>query len=362
MKKVLFATHSPFYIGGEKSMWDVLKGLKKFFNVAILVQEGELYEMAKREGIRVYKLPQQNSPLWETKRKIFLPLFKKDLPKILKGLNKILKDFNPDIIYTHSMKMHLFFSLPFLKKEKKLVWHFRDIPWESSKFLFKIFSFFPDRIIAISESVKKFFPKKSKFRVIYNGIKIPEKIEENKIKKKRFTVLSVGNIQYWKAQDLIVECAKRLKEFDFWIVGDSIHPGEEKFKKKIIEKIKKENIKNVFLFGKRNDVFSFYKECDIFLHIPRKPAEGFGRVVVEAMAMKKPVIVSDNGALPEIVKDTGLIVKSNNLNDICEKILIYYKNESLRKEMGEKGFIRYKSLFTPERMIEGVLKCLRELI
>ncbi len=359
MKKVLFATHSPYYIGGEKSMWDVLKGLKNFFNVALLVPEGELYEMAKKEGIKVYKLPQQNSPIWKTKRKIFLPLFKRELPKILKDLNKIIKDFDPFILYTHSMKMHLFSSL--LKKDRKLVWHFRDLPEESSKFIFKIFSIFPDRIIAVSEIVKKFFPYKNKIRVIYNGIKLPEKIEENNIKKRRFTILSVGNIQFWKGQDLIVECAKRLKEFDFWIVGDAIHSGEKKFKEKIIKKIKEEDIENVFLWGRREDVFSFYKECDIFLHIPRT-REGFGRVVVEAMAMKKPIIVTKVASLPEIVDNAALLSEKENLEDICEKILLYYENENLRKEMGEKGYTRYKNLFTTEKMVEGVLKCLKELI
>ncbi|MEO0270537.1 MAG: glycosyltransferase family 4 protein [candidate division WOR-3 bacterium] len=362
MKKILFATHSPYYIGGEKSMLDVLKGIKSYFNVALLVPEGELYEIAKKEGIKVYKLPFKDSLIWKTKRKFLLPLFKSEIPKILEGLNKIVKDYNPDIIYTHSMKMHLFFSLFFLKNKKKLVWHFRDIPEESSKFIFKFFSIFPNRIIAISEGVKRFFPIKSKIRVVYNGIKIPEKIEENNnIKKKRFTILSVGNIQYWKAQDLIIECAKRLKNFDFWIIGDAIHPGEKKFKDKIIKKIKEEKIENVILWGKRDDVFSFYKECDVFLHIPRA-REGFGRVIVEAMAMKKPVIVSNVAALPEIVNDAGFLVRNGDLDDICSKILLYYNDENLRKEMGERGFIRYKNLFTPEKMIEGVLKCLKEII
>jgi len=361
MKKILFATHSPFYIGGERSMWDVLKGIKNIYKPFLLVPKGELQKMALRENIEVIEIPLPESKIWEIKRNIFIPVFKKEIVKIIKGLKKLIKEFEPDIIYTHSMKMHLLFSLPILRNGKKLVWHFRDIPEESSKYIFKTFSIFPDRIIAISNSVKKFFPFENKVRVVYNGIKVPDKIKDNGIRKRKFTILSVGNIQHWKGQDLIVECAKRLKDFEFWIVGDSIHPGEKRFKQKLLEKVRREKIDNVIFWGKREDVFSFYKKCDIFLHVPRA-REGFGRVLVEAMAMKKPVITANVAALPEIAGNAGLLAKREDITDICNKILLLYKNEGLRKKLSEEGYKRYLSLFTPEKMIEGVLKCMKELI
>ena len=359
MKKILFATHSPFYIGGERSMWDVLKGIKDIYKVALLVPQGELYDMALKENIEVFEIPVSESRIWKIKRNIFIPVFKKEFLKIIKSLKEIIKKFDPDIIYTHSMKMHLLFSFPVIRNGKKLVWHFRDIPDESSKYIFKTFSIFPDRIIAISESVRNFFPFKNKIRVVYNGIKVPEEIKDNGIEKKKFTILSVGNIQYWKAQDLIIECAKRLKDFEFWIVGDSIHPGEEKFKQKLLEKVKREKINNVIFWGRRDDVFSFYKKCDIFLHVPRVK-EGFGRVLVEAMSMKKPIITTDTGALPEILGNTGILTKKEDVNEICKKILELYKNEKLRKELSERGYKRYISTFTVDKMVKGVIECLGE--
>jgi len=342
-------------------MWDVLKGIKDIYKVALLVPGGELYDMALKENIEVFKIPIPESRIWKIKRNIFIPVFKKEILKIINGLKEIVKKFDPDIIYTHSMKMHLLFSFPIIRNGKKLVWHFRDIPEESSKYIFKTFSIFPDRIIAISESVKKFFPFKNKVRVVYNGIRVPDKIKDNGIEKKKFTILSVGNIQYWKGQDLIIECAKRLKDFEFWIVGDSIHPGEEKFKRKLLEKVKREKINNVIFWGRRDDVFPFYQKCDIFLHVPRLDREGFGRVVVEAMAMKKPVIISATGALPEILGNTGILTKKEDINEVCNKILELYKNKKLRRELSEKGYKRYMSTFTVDRMVKRVIKCLEEI-
>ncbi len=362
MKKILFATHSPYYIGGERSMWDVLTGIKDKYEVALLTRKGELWKMAKKQNITLFELPLPDSDIWRVKRGLFLPLFKKEIIKILKELRKIIEKYNPDLIYTHSMKMHLFFSIPFVRKNKKLVWHFRDVPEEVSKFVFRLFAIFPFMIITISERVKDFFYLgKNKIRVVYNGIRIPNGFIDNEIKKEKFTILSVGNIQHWKGQDIIIECAKKLKDFEFWIVGDAIHPGEDKFKKKLIEKVRKENIKNVRFFGKRDDVFSFYKKCDIFLHVPRE-REGFGRVLVEAMAFRKPIVATAVAAVPEIVGDAGLLAKKESINDICEKIIRLYKDKKLQKNLSDRGYKRYKELFTIDKMIEGVKKCLEEII
>ena len=142
-------------------------------------------------------------------------------------------------------------------------------------------------------------------------------------------------------------------------MGDSIHQGEEKFKQKLLEKVKREKINNVIFWGRRDDVFSFYKKCDIFLHVPRVK-EGFGRVLVEAMSMKKPIITTDTGALPEILGNTGILTKKEDVNEICKKILELYKNEKLRKELSERGYKRYISTFTVDKMVKGVIECLGE--
>ncbi len=73
-------------------------------------------------------------------------------------------------------------------------------------------------------------------------------------------------------------------------------------------------------------------------------AEGFGYTAVEAMAMKKPLIVSDAGALPEIVGGQFQIFRRKDVHDLAEKVVKAVKGEFNRKE---------PAIFEWKRCVEG---------
>jgi len=88
--------------------------------------------------------------------------------------------------------------------------------------------------------------------------------------------------------------------------------------------------------------------------------EGFGLPVLEAMASGTPVIVSDGGALPEIVDEAGLIFCLSNpvgLNNALKECL---SNAKLRSELKEKGLVRARQ-FSWKTTAELVWKNLNEL-
>ena len=65
--------------------------------------------------------------------------------------------------------------------------------------------------------------------------------------------------------------------------------------------------------------------------------EGFGVPVLEAMRCDIPVITSSNSAMQEIAKDAALYFDPSDLNDIADKMMLLYKDESLRKKLVQKG-------------------------
>jgi len=81
----------------------------------------------------------------------------------------------------------------------------------------------------------------------------------------------------------------------------------------------------------------YHNMADIFINIPEY--ESFGVCVIEAMACEKPVIVSNQGGLKEIVDNTGcgLLVPVHNIGETAAAIEKLLNNESLGKEMGRKG-------------------------
>ncbi|MFH2499732.1 glycosyltransferase [Morganella morganii] len=88
-----------------------------------------------------------------------------------------------------------------------------------------------------------------------------------------------------------------------------------------------------------NQVPSELSKLDIFVALSRLDSESFGVAVIEASAAKKPVVVSNVGGLPEVVKDnkTGFIVSKNNHFDAADAIEVLVKSQDLRESMGNNG-------------------------
>jgi glycosyltransferase involved in cell wall biosynthesis len=108
---------------------------------------------------------------------------------------------------------------------------------------------------------------------------------------------------------------------------------------------------NVHLFGFRNDVSYLLENADVLV-MASQEYESFGLTCVEAMAQKVPVVATRMGGLPEVIKDGegGFCVPPDDVEGYARKILVLLENEGLRKEQGEKGYGRYKELFTAKRM------------
>lgn len=88
--------------------------------------------------------------------------------------------------------------------------------------------------------------------------------------------------------------------------------------------------------------------------------EGFGLPALEAMASGAPVIVSDAGALPEIVEQAGLIFCWSNPTGLKNALKECLSNARLRSELKEKGLVRAQQ-FSWKRTAELVWKNLNEL-
>ena len=118
---------------------------------------------------------------------------------------------------------------------------------------------------------------------------------------------------------------------------------------------------NVRLVGFHNDVVSFLSAIDVFAFATK--SEGFGQVMVEAMAMSKPVVASAIPPLTEIAvdSDTGLLVESGNPRAFADALIQLIKDPLKRERMGLRGRERVEEFFTAERMAGQTLALYEEL-
>ena len=182
----------------------------------------------------------------------------------------------------------------------------KNLPMLIVRFVIKLFNC---NIISVSKSLKKSLEidagiNREKIEVIYNGISIQNKqrfINEKKFKVKNNSVGIFGRIEPRKGHHLLIMAwklvEKKLPNLNLYIVGNG-DSKYVKFLKKIFDK-EKINKKKITWLNYTNNIYTLLKQIDLVI-VPSVKFESFGRVAVEAMALKKPIITSNYGGLKEV--------------------------------------------------------------
>ncbi|MBR5545339.1 MAG: glycosyltransferase [Clostridia bacterium] len=277
---------------------------------------------------------------------------RRDILKNVIKLNKYIKENRIDIIHTFfPSETYVAAILKLLNPKLKLVRSFEGV--ENRKPIVKFFSKLSlkkfDKIIFISKYVKDFYDTFTKGisnrEIIYNsaGNICEYKLQE---KAENCNIVSVAGLNPSKNIKMYAEISKELKKrgfaFKMRIVGDGALRGE------LEALIKEYCIENeLILLGYQNPK-KYYEEAYIYIH----PAdlEGFGIVIPEAMSAGLPVIVSNKGALPELVNnmENGIIIDAYKAEEWANAIIKLYNNRNLYKVLSENGYMTYKTKFTRE--------------
>ena len=152
--------------------------------------------------------------------------------------------------------------------------------------------------------------------------------------------------------EYLLQAAKIASEFipnlRVIIVGEG---QERKNLEWLAEKLAMEQ-KAMFI-GWQDDPDKWLVNFDVFV-LPSVKRESFGLILLNAMALKKPVIASDLGGIPEVVADktTGLLVKPGDAQALAQAIIDLYRHPEWQAEMGEVGYQRVKEKFGLEKMVE----------
>jgi glycosyltransferase involved in cell wall biosynthesis len=255
--------------------------------------------------------------------------------KIIK-LNVLLNKLKPDIIHCHNHTIINIIFLP-LKAKKYLTVHGIGYPINN----FKKY----DTLFAISESVKNDILSKGDFRVqvVHNGIKT-ELITNRKPTQSKhvFKIVQIGRLDHEKkGQDVLLGALTWIKQNrpDIHFTIDFIGEGTSlNFLEKII--IENNLQQHVTFLGNRQRSYVYENLCKYDLLVQPSIYEGFGLTVVEAMAAKVPVLVSNiHGPMEIIGKGKyGSFFESGNIKDCANKIVHISENHDHYITVAEKAF------------------------
>jgi len=217
----------------------------------------------------------------------------------------------------------------------------------------------------LKQNVIKSYPvEQAKISVIPTALTLseykPETYEKVGIKEKFgissdcLTVGIIGRLTYGKGHEEFLRAAKRVREkfqgkVRFLIAGKPDR-GEEHIELKLRGLCSELGLNDEVMFiGFCSDVRLLLRSIDI-LAFPSHD-EAFGRTIVEAMAMKVPVVASNSSAISEIVVDrkTGILVPPRDYHSLADAIIGLLNNSELRSSYGNEGRKRVEEKFDADK-------------
>lgn len=358
---LFLSNHGPIVGGGEISLLTLMTALDpaRWRPLLVVPEEGRVAEAARVAGIPTWVIP--FPALKRPRRALF---------NTVGDLRSLMRDQHVRIVHANGSRAMAYGGLAGLLAGKPVIWHVRIA--DQDGWLDRGLARLATRIIVNSEAVRRRFPlvPDDKVRRIHNGVDLTRFVPQVPPDSLRATlglgaldpvVVSVGRFVPFKGYDTLIEAAASVRRTEpqlHWVlVGD----GEQR--ESLLEQCVSRGLSShVHVVGWKDDVRPWLALGDLFV-LPSL-AEHFGRVIVEAMAMGKPVVATDAGGVPEIVAhgETGLLVPPGDAGRLAEAVLHLLHHRAELTRCGIAGRRRAERHFSLTGHAEAVGALYEELI
>ncbi len=210
-----------------------------------------------------------------------------------------------------------------------------------------------DCILAVSEFSKREILRVARPRrieTVYNSVDTsvfsPEGQKENVVLTVCF--VSAANIKV-KGLDTFIEAARHFPEARFVLLGRALDDAIA-----ILRQKAPENVKFIEPIG-QYEIIQWYRRAKVYCQLSYR--ESFGVALAEAMSCECVPVVTDRGALPEVVGDVGFVVPYGDTEATAAAIL-----EGLRSDRGRAARIRVQEEFSFEERREKIREIIEEKI
>jgi len=348
--------------GGEQQVFYLTAGLRERGHAAdIVCQPGSpLAERARAAGVPTFEINMRGE--WDIVAAVRLA------HRMCRGRYQVVHGHT-----SHSHAMLGLASWMLLRRPKRVVARrvdFRiDRHW-LSKMKYQIWA---DRFIAVSEAVKQ---------IMVDGGVRPDNVSvvNSSVDLSRFQNVEVGDLRTefglpadailivdaamlveHKAQKYLVaampEVLEAFPNAYCLLVGDGeLRPQLER------QAAKLDQIGRVIFAGFREDPLRFIKGADV--SVMSSQEDGMGNSVQETLAMRRPLVATNAGGIPEMAIDgvNAIVVERKDPHALAQGIVRMLRDPELAARLGEGGRRIIEEKFTTDRMVERTLEVYRELL
>lgn len=380
MIKILHIHTLPIISGSGINTFLSMKGIKNddISMTLACAPGGPLLDLVRDEGMEVITFPDMVQPI--------VPL--KDITATI-NLYRHIKKNRYHIVHTHNSKAGFIGRLAaklagvpvIIHTVHGFAFHDQEPLWRRMLFrnLERMASAWCDRMIFISRplidwALKEKITPSHKFVKIHSGIEL-DRFQPVSDGEKKQTKIKLGvnpgdpvagivsKLWEGKGHKVLIkafkELRKDLEKAKLFIVGEGYLEDELR---SYAEELGIS--KSIVFTGFRSNVSEVMACFDISV-LPSF-FEGMGRVLLEAMAMKIPVIASNVGGIPDLVKNNknGILVTPGDVSELAEAMKKLLTNSEMSISMGESGYQKATETFSAESMNEKILsvymECLKE--
>ena len=271
-----------------------------------------------------------------------------------KTIRKFCFDKNIDLVHGNDLRINLTWGLSLIFSNIIFVWHQRAIPKSDSK-IWKIVPYFVGKVLVISKAIEIYF--KTKLAELPILVFNPITIDSSNLKKKKHNRKKLREKFGLKSNDIVICFVGRLipmKNLDVFIrilarlnasknnpriYGVVIGSDPLNLRTQYEQEAAIENVQElIFFLGFRKNIGMYISGSDVLV-APSYP-EGFGRVLVEAMLLKTPVVASNGAGHKEIVKtgQNGLLAGINDEIDFRNCVERYLTDLNFKNQIIEQAY------------------------
>ena len=295
-----------------------------------------------------------------------------------KKFKKLINEFQPDVIFVDRTRH---FALEASKTNIPLVIHLRGNHWaelvmaretlyksagkkiainkwdEMGEECFKNSKMILPICNHLSEVTKKKYLEKP-VETMYQGITPENWFQKNGMELKHPCVGILQSATIWeKTKELLIlpKILEKMSDVHFYWAGDGVYKDEVL---PLLEKY--ENFHWLGSLEYPDKVREFLTEIDVYALISGIDMSPL--TLQEAQLMEKPVVATNVGGIPELMKDgeTGFLIEKNNPKELFDKLSLLFSNLEKAKQMGKNGKEFVKNNFNWDKICDDFLNHLKK--
>ncbi|WP_323119780.1 glycosyltransferase family 4 protein [Burkholderia alba] len=365
--------------GAELSLLEVAAHLKDSADV-LLFDDGPFRAALDDAGVKVEVLARRS--LERVRKQGGVPW------RALGGLASLVRAVarrarGADVIYANTQRAMVVGALAGRIARRPVVWHLRDIVSGAHFGPRQLFAIRQcarlgvTRVIANSEASAQAFLALTGFdpravQVVFNGISAEPFVALEPVRQAALRVRfglpanawlvgSFSRLARWKGQHVLLEAAKLYPDMHVVLVGAPLF-GEDDYAAQLHEYVARNGLDGrVHFLGFQRDIAACMKAVDAVAHTSITP-EPFGRVIVEGMLAKRPVVAARAGGVVEIVDDdvNGLLCEPGDAHALADALAALRTDPALGERLVANGFETAVRRFGTRQYVEQVERILAE--